>query len=178
MLRGTAVRGWPWLADRRAGGWKVPAHPKLDLATDERELSVPEGRWARSVPAVAEPPSATGRWLAATALTLTLGEPAHSLCRAGPARRRGSQRERNQHRRVRTTVPPFAEGTAPLRRARGAGARARRPGKRLSLLRHGPAGGGTPCRDAAPVAVAARGDQGVARVRSGRRGDAHRRALA
>jgi len=33
MLRGTAVRGWPWRADRRARGWKVPAHPKLDLAT-------------------------------------------------------------------------------------------------------------------------------------------------
>jgi len=45
----------------RARGWKVPAHPKLDLADAERELSVPERRWARSVPAVAEPPSATGR---------------------------------------------------------------------------------------------------------------------
>ena len=36
-------------------GWKVPAHPKLDLATAERELGVPEGRWARSVPAVEDP---------------------------------------------------------------------------------------------------------------------------
>jgi hypothetical protein len=48
-----------------ARGWKVPAHPKLGNATAERELSVPEHGWARSVPAVAEPPSATGRWLAA-----------------------------------------------------------------------------------------------------------------
>ena len=55
------------------GGWKVPTHPKLDLATAERELSVPEGRWARSVPAVVEPPSATGRWLAAGSLDSHLG---------------------------------------------------------------------------------------------------------
>src|SRR5215475_9634168 len=102
MLRVAAVRGWPWRADRRARGRKVPAHPKPGLATAERELSVPERRWARSVPAGAEPPSATGRWLAA--LTLTLGEPPHSPCRAESARKRGSQRERNQHRRVRTTV--------------------------------------------------------------------------
>src|SRR6266851_2804833 len=64
-------------------------------------------------------------------LTLTLGEPADSSCRVEPARRRGSQRERNQHRRVRTTVPPFTEGAPPLRRTRRAGARARRSGKRL-----------------------------------------------
>src|SRR5690348_2241951 len=59
------------------------------------------------------------RQRASGTLTLTLGEPAHSSCRAGPARRRGSQRERDQHRRVLTTVPPFTEGTAPLRQTRG-----------------------------------------------------------
>ena len=32
MLRGTAVRGWPWRADRRAREWEVPAYPKPDLA--------------------------------------------------------------------------------------------------------------------------------------------------
>src|SRR5580658_10757214 len=111
------------------------------------------------------------------ALTLTLGEPAHSPCRVGSARRRGSQRERDQHRGVRTAVPPVPEGTAPLRRTRAAGAFARRSGVWLSLLRHSPAGGGTPGRDAAPVAVAALGGQGAARVRSGRCGGAHRRAL-
>src|SRR6202041_3202111 len=72
-------------------------------------------------------------------LTLTLGEPAHSPCRVGSARRRGSQRGRDQHRGVRTADAPVAEGTAPLRRARGAGAFARRSGVRLSLLRPGPA---------------------------------------
>src|ERR1039458_7120304 len=89
MLRGTAVRGWPWRADRRARGRKVPAHPKLGLATAERELSVPERRWARSVPAVAEPPSATGRWLAAGSLDSHLGG-ARTLIlpgRIGPAMR-------------------------------------------------------------------------------------------
>jgi alpha-1,2-mannosyltransferase len=109
-----------------------------------------------------------------TALTLTLGEATHSPCRVEPARRRGSQRERNQHRRVRTTVPPFTEGTPPLRRARSAGAFARRSSVWLSLLRHSPARRGTPGRDAAPVAVAARGGQGAARVRSGRCGATHR----
>src|ERR1700751_2540354 len=93
------------------------------------------------------------------ALTLTLGEPAHSSCRAGSARRRGSQRERDQHRRVLTTVPPFTEGTAPLRQTRGACAFARRPGKRLPLLRHGPARRCALCRDDAPVAVAAQGGE-------------------
>src|SRR5579864_5738349 len=110
------------------------------------------------------PPRTPAPWYGLTALTLTLGEPAHSSCRAGPARRRGSQRERDQHRGVRTTVPPFAEGTSPLRRARGAGAFARRSGVWLSLLQHSPARGGTPGRDATPVAVAARGGQGAARV--------------
>src|ERR1700691_5170583 len=89
------------------------------------------------------------------ALTLTLGEPALSPCRVGSARRRGSQRERDQHRGVRTTVPPFAEGTPPLRQARGAGAFARRSCVWLSLLRHSPARPGTPGRDDARVAVAA-----------------------
>jgi hypothetical protein len=53
------------------------------------ELSVPEGRWARSVPAVAEPPSATGRWLAAGSLDSHLGG-ARTLIlpgRTGPATR-------------------------------------------------------------------------------------------
>jgi hypothetical protein len=71
------------------GGWKVPAHPKLDLATAERELSVPERRWARSVPAVAEPSSAAGRWLAAGRLDSHLGG-ARTLIlpgRIGPATR-------------------------------------------------------------------------------------------
>ena len=71
------------------GGWKVPAHPKLDLATAERELSVPERRWARSVPAVAESLSATGRWLAADSLDSHLGG-ARTLIlpgRIGPATR-------------------------------------------------------------------------------------------
>jgi hypothetical protein len=81
---------WVALAgDRRARGWKVPAHPKLDVATAERELSVPEGRWARSVPAVAGPPSATGRWLAAGSLDSHLGG-ARTLIlpgRIGPATR-------------------------------------------------------------------------------------------
>jgi hypothetical protein len=39
-----------WVAlvsDRRARGWQVPADPKPGLATAERELSVPERRWAR-----------------------------------------------------------------------------------------------------------------------------------
>src|SRR5690348_12164504 len=98
------------------------------------------------------------------ALTLTLGEPAHSSCRVESARRRGSHRERNQHRGVRTTVAPFAEGTSPVRRTRGAGARARRSGERLPLLRHGPARPGTLGRDDAPLAVAARDGQGAARV--------------
>jgi len=71
------------------GGWKVPAYPKLGLATAERELGVPEGRWARGVPAVAEPPSATGRWLAAGSLDSHLGG-ARTLIlpgRIGPAAR-------------------------------------------------------------------------------------------
>jgi hypothetical protein len=71
------------------GGWKVPADPKLGLATAERELSVPERRWARSVPAVAEPPSATGRWLGAGNLDSHLGG-ARTLIlpgRIGPATR-------------------------------------------------------------------------------------------
>src|ERR1700677_1168023 len=113
----------------------------------------------------------------AAALTLTLGEPAHSPCRVGSARRRGSQRERDQHRGVRTAVPPVTEGTAPLRRTRGTGALARRSGVWLSLLRPGPARAGAPGRDAAPVAVAAGGGQGAARVRSARRGGARRRTL-
>jgi len=46
--------------------------------------------------------------------------------RMGPATR--ESRWKKQHRRVRPAVPPFAEGTPPLRRTRGAGAFARRPG--------------------------------------------------
>jgi hypothetical protein len=71
------------------GRWKVPARPELDLATAERELSVPEGRWARSVLAVAEHPSATGGWLAAGSLDSHLGG-ARTLIlpgRIGPATR-------------------------------------------------------------------------------------------
>jgi hypothetical protein len=71
------------------GGWKVPTHPKPGLAAAERELSVPERRWARSVPAVAEPPFATGRWLAAGSLDSHLGG-ARTLIlpgRIGPATR-------------------------------------------------------------------------------------------
>src|SRR3984885_9768410 len=113
-----------------------------------------------------------------TVLTLTLGETAHSSCRVEPARRRGRKRGRDQHRRVRTAVPPVTEGTPPLRRTRSAGACARRSRVWLSLLRHGPARPGAPGRDAAPVAVAARGGQGAARMRSGRCGETHRRALA
>src|SRR6516162_5947363 len=90
-------------------------------------------------PLVAEPPPLLGVGCRPAALTLTLGEPAHSFCRAGSARRRGSQRGRDQHRRVRTTVAPFTEGAPPLRRTRSAGAFARRSGVWLSLLRHGPA---------------------------------------
>ena len=81
---------WVALAsDRRARGRKVPAHPKPGLAAAERELSVPGRRWSRSVPAVAEPlPLLEDGWRPA-ALTLTLGEPAHSSCRGriGPATR-------------------------------------------------------------------------------------------
>lgn len=62
-------------------GVDVPAHPKLDLATAERELSVPKRRWARSVPAVAKPLPLLGDGWRPTALTLTLVEPANSSCR-------------------------------------------------------------------------------------------------
>jgi hypothetical protein len=89
MLRVAAVRGWPWRAGRRARGRKVPARPELGLAAAERELSVPERRWARGVPAVAEPPSATGTWLAAGSLDSHLGG-ARTLTlpgRIGPATR-------------------------------------------------------------------------------------------
>src|SRR5262249_30617566 len=92
MLRVAAVRGWPWRADRRARGRVVPTHPKHGLDTAERELSVPERRWARGVPAVAEPPSATGRWLAAGGLDSHLGG-ARTLTlpgRIGPATRESS----------------------------------------------------------------------------------------
>ena len=94
MLRVAAERGWPWRTDRRAfaGGRSRPARSSASPPT-EHALSVLERRWARSVPAVAELPSATG-----------------------------SQREINQHRRVRTTVPLVAEGAPSLRRTRGAGA--------------------------------------------------------
>ena len=74
---------------RRARGRKVPAHPKAGLAPAERALSVQERRWARSVPAVAEPPSATGRWLAAGSLDSHLGETRTLILpgRIGPATR-------------------------------------------------------------------------------------------
>jgi hypothetical protein len=74
---------------RRARGRKVPAHPKAGLAPAERALSVEERRWARSVPAVAEPPSATGSWLAGAGLDSHLGG-ARTLIlpgRIGPATR-------------------------------------------------------------------------------------------
>jgi hypothetical protein len=56
-----------------SGGWKGPGLPEARPCHRWRELSVPERRWARSVPAVAEPPSATGRWLAAGRLDSHLG---------------------------------------------------------------------------------------------------------
>ena len=72
-----------------APGVEGPTHPKPGLATAERELSVLKRRWARSVPAVAEPPSATGGWLAADGLDSHLGG-ARTLIlpgRIGPATR-------------------------------------------------------------------------------------------
>src|SRR5271165_3738990 len=142
-----ALASWP-----ARPGRKVPAHSKPGLATAEREWSV-AGRVA--FPPFQNPRPLPGDGWRPAALTLTLGEPAHSSCRVGSARRRGSQRERDQHRGVRTAVPPVAEGTAPVRRTRGAGAFARRSGVWLSLLRHSPARPGTPGRDDARVAVAA-----------------------
>jgi hypothetical protein len=71
------------------GGWKVPARPEPGLAAAERELSVAERRWARRVPAVAEPPSPAGGWLAAGGLDSHLGG-ARTLIlpgRIGPATR-------------------------------------------------------------------------------------------
>src|ERR1035441_8080429 len=89
MLRGTAVRGWPWRADRRARGVEGPGPPQARPRHRRRELSVPDRRWAGSFPAVAEPPSATGRWLAAGSLDSHLGG-ARTLIlpgRIGPAMR-------------------------------------------------------------------------------------------
>ena len=65
MLRVAAVCGWPLASCPTRPGAEGPGPHEAGLAAAERELSVPERRWARSVPAVAEPPSATGRWLAA-----------------------------------------------------------------------------------------------------------------
>jgi hypothetical protein len=72
-----------------APGGEGPGPPEARPRRRWRELSVPEGRWARSVPAVAEPPSATGRWLAAGSLDSHLGG-ARTLIlpgRIGPATR-------------------------------------------------------------------------------------------
>ena len=177
MLRGPAVRGWPWRADRRAWGRKVPAHPKLDLATAERELSVPEGRWARSVPAVAGA-LVCCREMAhgPAALTLTLGEPAHSSCQ-------GSDRPGDEGVSVKEiSIGEFARRSrlslkalrlydergvlVPARVDQASGYRyydtAQLDDARLVVMLY------------AAVAVAARGGQGAARVRSGRCSGAHR----
>ena len=79
------------VAQATLGAWAAGLRKVLKpgLATAERELSVPERRWARSVPAVAEPPSASGRWLAAGSLDSHLGG-ARTLTlpgRIGPATR-------------------------------------------------------------------------------------------
>ncbi len=65
------------------------AHPKLDLATAERELSVPKVAGRAACPLLQNPPSLLGDGWRPTALTLTLGEAAHSYCRVESARRRG-----------------------------------------------------------------------------------------
>jgi hypothetical protein len=72
VSRKTAVRGWPGRAGQqpRVAG---PGPPESGLAPAERELSVPGPRWARTVPAVARPPSVTGRWQAADSLDSHLG---------------------------------------------------------------------------------------------------------
>ena len=58
------------------------AHPKRDLATAERELSVPKVAGRAVCPPLQNPPSLLGDGWRPTALTLPLGEAAHSMCRA------------------------------------------------------------------------------------------------
>jgi hypothetical protein len=117
QARGEPLAGLDERPARTVSADKAPGESPLSVSCASRNvfpllrspLRLPGGGW---------PPAA---------LTLTLGEPAHSSCRAGPARRRGSQRGRNQYRRVRPAVPPVTEGAPPLRRTRGTGAFARRP---------------------------------------------------
>jgi SAM-dependent methyltransferase len=134
----TCVHGLHYVGDKlalltRAAGWLAPAgRLTADLDLSAIRVGGPAATWRlRSRLRAAGFAYSPGRRQITcagrrdvrlpSALTLTLGEPAHSSCRVESARRRG-----------------------------------------------------TPCRDAAPVAVAARGGQGTARLRSGRCSDAYR----
>ena len=88
MLRGAAVRGWPWRADRRAPGGKGPGPPQARPRRRWRELSVPNVAGRVAFPPL-QNPSATGRWRAAGSLDSHLGG-ARTLIlpgRIGPATR-------------------------------------------------------------------------------------------